>query len=247
MTNPEVLRATIESGGENLVKGLHNMLSDLERGGGQLRISMTDTAAFEVGKNLATTPGKVVFQNDLMQLIQYAPATQKVHKTPLLIMPAWINKYYILDLQPENSFVRWLVEQGHSVFMISWVNPDADLGRKRFDDYLLEGPLAALDAIEKATGEKEINAIGYCLGGTLLSITLAWLKAKKQEKRIRSATFLTTMIDSGKAASCRCSSTRAAHRARAPHVGERLSRRQRDGDDVQHAARERSHLVVRGE
>ena len=195
MTNPEVIKATMDSNGENLVKGLKNMLEDLERGEGTLRISMTDYDAFEVGKNLAITKGKVVFQNELMQLIQYSPTTEKVHKAPVLIIPAWINKFYILDLQPENSYVKWLVEHGYTVFMISWVNPDEKLGKKAFDDYLLEGPLAALDAIEKATGEKEITAIGYCLGGTLLSITLAYLASKKQEKRIKSATFLTTMLD----------------------------------------------------
>ncbi len=195
MTNPEVLKATLNSGGENLVKGLHNMLEDIERGDGQLRISMTDTKAFEVGRNLAITPGKVVFENDLIQLIQYAPTTEKVYKTPVLVIPAWINKYYILDLQPDNSFVKWMVDQGYTVFVVSWVNPDEKLGRKRFDDYLLEGPLAAMDAIEKATGEKEITAIGYCLGGTLLGITLAYLKSKKQHKRIKNAVFLTTMID----------------------------------------------------
>lgn len=195
MTNPEVLKATLETNGQNLVKGLTHMLDDISRGDGQLRISMTDLTAFEVGKNLATTPGKVVFQNELMQLIQYAPVTEKVHKTPLLIIPAWINKFYILDLQSENSFVKWLTEQGYTVFMVSWVNPDESLGRKRFDDYLIEGPLAALDAIEQATGEKQVNAIGYCLGGTLLSVAQAYLRSKNQENRIKSATYLTTMLD----------------------------------------------------
>jgi polyhydroxyalkanoate synthase len=195
LTNPEVLRTTLETGGANLVHGLQNMLSDLERGQGNLRISMTDYTAFEVGKNLATTPGKVVFRNELMELLQYAPTTKEVHKTPVLLIPAWINKFYILDMQPENSIVKWLVDQGHTVFVISWVNPTEELGRKRFDDYMLEGPLAALDAIEQATGEKSINAVGYCLGGTLLSITLAWLHAKGRQSRIASATYLTTMVD----------------------------------------------------
>jgi polyhydroxyalkanoate synthase len=195
LTNPEVLKKTLETNGENLVRGLTHMLGDLEQSKGTLRVSMTDFSAFEVGKNLAITKGKVIFQNDLMQLIQYEPLTKDVYKTPLLVMPPWINKYYILDLQPENSMLRWMVEQGHTVFVISWVNPDKKLGGKRFDDYLLEGPIAALDAIEKATGETEINVIGYCLGGTLLAITLAYLKAKKQEHRIVSATYLTTMID----------------------------------------------------
>ena len=195
MTNPEVLKATIESNGENLVHGLENLLEDLERGKGHLRISMTDTSAFQVGKNIAVTPGKVVYQNDLMQLIQYMPATEKVFKTPLLIMPAWINKFYIMDLQPENSLVNWLVKQGYTVFMISWVNPDEHLSKKSFDNYMEEGPLAAMDVIEDITGEADVNVIGYCLGGTLLSITLAWLKAKNLSARVKSATYLTTMVD----------------------------------------------------
>ncbi len=195
MTNPEVLKATIDSNGENLVHGLENLLEDLERGKGHLRISMTDTDAFEVGKNIAVTPGKVVYQNDLMQLIQYTPTTEKVFKTPLLIMPAWINKFYIMDLQPENSLVNWLVNQGYTVFMISWVNPDEHLSKKSFDNYMEEGPLAAMDVIEEITGEAQINVAGYCLGGTLLSITLAWLKAKKLSARVKSATYLTTMVD----------------------------------------------------
>ncbi len=195
ITNPEVLKATIESNGENLVRGLENMLEDLERGKGSLRISMTDFSAFKVGKNLATTPGKVIYQNDLMQLIQYEPATKEVYKTPVLVIPAWINKYYILDLQPENSCVKWMVEQGHTVFIISWVNPDAKLSKKTFDDYMLEGPLAAMDAIERATGEKQISIMAYCLGGTLTAVTLAWLHAKKQQERVRSVMYLTTMID----------------------------------------------------
>ena len=194
MTNPEVLRVTLESGGENLVKGLRNLLEDLERGEGKLAIRMTDYEAFEVGENIAVTPGKVVFQNDLIQLIQYEPTTEKVHKTPLLIVPPWINKYYILDLRPKNSFVKWAVEQGLTVFVVSWVNPDEKLAEKSFEDYMLNGPLAALDAIKQATGESDVNAIGYCLGGTLLACTLAYMAAK-DDKRIKSATFFTTMTD----------------------------------------------------
>ena len=194
VTNPEVLRATLESGGENLVKGLKNLLDDLDRGKGRLSIKMTDYEAFEVGKNIAVTPGKVVFQTDLMQLIQYEPTTDKAHKRPLLIIPPWINKYYILDLREKNSFIKWAVGQGLTVFVISWVNPDAKLAQKTFDDYMLEGPLAALGAIERATGEKDANVIGYCLGGTLLACTLAYMTAKK-EARIKSATFITTMTD----------------------------------------------------
>ena len=193
-TNPEVLRTTIESGGENLVKGLQNMLGDLERGHGRLMIKMTDTKSFKVGKNLAVTPGKVVFRNDLIELIQYEPATARVKRAPLLIMPPWINKFYILDLRPANSFVKYASEQGHTVFVISWVNPDSKLAAKTFDDYLLEGPLAALDAIESATGEKEVNVVGYCLGGTLLAATLAYMAAKG-DTRARSATFFASLVD----------------------------------------------------
>ncbi len=194
MTNPQVLRATLESGGENLVKGLQNLLEDLERGKGKLAVKMTDYEAFNVGENIAVTPGKVVYQNDLMQLIQYTPTTETVAKRPLLIIPPWINKYYILDLRPKNSFVKWAVDQGLTVFIISWVNPDEELSHKSFTDYMLEGPLAALDAIREATGEAEANAIGYCLGGTLLASTLAYM-AQKKDKRFKSATFFTTMTD----------------------------------------------------
>jgi polyhydroxyalkanoate synthase subunit PhaC len=194
LTNPEVFRETIASGGQNLVKGLNNLLDDIERGNGQLKISMTDSKAFELGVNIATTPGHVVFQNDLMQLIQYEPATAKVAKRPLLIMPPWINKYYILDLREKNSLIKWCVAQGLTVFVISWVNPDERHAAKDFVDYMLEGPLAALDAIEKATGEKDANVLGYCLGGTLLAAALGHLAAKK-DKRIVSASFMTSLID----------------------------------------------------
>jgi polyhydroxyalkanoate synthase subunit PhaC len=194
LTNPEVFRETVSSGGQNLVRGLNNLLDDIERGNGQLRISMTDPKAFELGVNIATTPGKVVYQNALMQLIQYEPATAKVRKRPLLIIPPWINKYYILDLREKNSFIRWAVSEGITVFVVSWVNPDATLAHKDFEDYLVDGPLAALDAIRDATGEPDANVIGYCLGGTLLAATLGWLAAKKQ-KRIASATFMTALVD----------------------------------------------------
>ncbi len=194
MTNPEVLRTTLESGGENLVKGLENLLGDLETGKGQLKIKMTDQDAFDLGANIAITPGSVVFQNDLIQLIQYTPTTEKVYKRPLMIIPPWINKFYILDLREKNSFIKWAVAEGHTVFVLSWVNPDSELAAKTFEDYMMDGPLAALDAIEQATGEKDVNAIGYCLGGTLLSCTLAYMAAKG-DKRIASATFFTTMTD----------------------------------------------------
>lgn len=194
-TNPEVLRTMIESNGESLVHGLSNMLADLQKDGGKFSISMTDQDAFEVGRNIATTPGKVVYENDLMQLIQYAPATKEVYKTPLLLIPAWINKYYIFDLTNERSFIHWLTEKGYTVFVISWVNPDAKLGRKRFDDYLSEGPLAALDVIENICGVKQTAIIGYCLGGTLSAITLSYLKAIKEDARVASITYLTTLVD----------------------------------------------------
>ncbi|MET1027925.1 MAG: class I poly(R)-hydroxyalkanoic acid synthase [Dongiaceae bacterium] len=195
MTNPEVLRATAETGGENLVKGLQHLLEDLERGKGKLQIRMTDLEAFEIGRNVAVTPGKVIYQNDLIQLLQYEPTTPDVAKRPLLVIPPWINKFYILDLKPANSLIKWLVSQGHTVFVISWVNPDEKLAAKSFGDYMMEGPLAALGAIENATGETSANVIGYCLGGTLLSSTLAYLAATKQQDRIASATFFATMVD----------------------------------------------------
>ena len=194
MTNPEVFRETVKSHGQNLLKGLNNLLRDVEDGGGNLRVKMTDTTAFELGKNVATTPGKVVFQTEMMQLVQYTPSTDKVLKKPLLIVPPWINKFYILDLRDKNSYIKWCVDQGHTVFVISWVNPDERLASRGFDAYVKDGVLAALDAIEQQTGEKEVNAAGYCLGGTLLATTLAYLAAKRQ-KRIASATFFTTMTD----------------------------------------------------
>ena len=194
LTNPEVYRETIASGGQNLVKGLNNLLSDIERGRGRVKISMTDDKAFELGVNIATTPGKVVFRNDLMELIQFEPATRKQWRRPLLVMPPWINKYYILDLREKNSFLRWATHEGMSVFVISWVNPDARLAAKNFEDYMREGPLAALDAIARATGEKDVNAVGYCLGGTLLGATLAYMAAR-DDRRIASATFMTSLLD----------------------------------------------------
>jgi polyhydroxyalkanoate synthase len=194
MTNPEVIRATVESGGENLVKGLSNLLEDLERGKGKLHIKMTDMEVFKLGENIAVTPGKVVYQNDLIQLIQYTPTTAEVYKRPLLIVSPWINKFYILDLREKNSFIKWAVAQGITVFVVSWVNPDERLAAKTFEDYMFEGILAARDAVRKATGEDEVNIIGYCLGGTLLAATLAYL-AEKGDAGFKSATFFTTMVD----------------------------------------------------
>jgi len=196
LTNPEVLRETAATGGQNLVNGLKNLLADLERGKGkQVRVKMTDPKAFKLGENIATSKGKVVFQNDLIQLIQYQPLTETVFKRPLLIIPPWINKYYILDLREKNSFIRWAAEQGHTVFVVSWVNPDEKFAQKSFEDYMFEGPLAAMDAIEQATGERTIDVIGYCLGGTLLACALAYLTAKKQADRIACATFFVSLID----------------------------------------------------
>ena len=193
-TNPEVFRETLKSHGQNLLKGFNNLLRDIEEGNGQLRVRMTDSAAFELGKNVATTPGKVVFQNDLFQLLQYAPTTQTQFKRPLLIVPPWINKYYILDLREKNSYIKWALDQGHTVFCISWVNPDERLAQKSFEDYVFEGALTAINKIVEQTGEKEINAAGYCLGGTLLATTTAYMAAKK-DKRLASVTFFTTMLD----------------------------------------------------
>ncbi|WP_039455726.1 PHA/PHB synthase family protein [Candidatus Jidaibacter acanthamoebae] len=192
--NPQVIKETLETNGENIAKGAENFLKDAIRSKGNFSIATTDFKAFKVGENLAITEGKVVYQNDLMQLIQYAPTTDKVKKVPLIMMPAWINKYYILDLKPQNSFVKWIVDKGYTVFMISWNNPDENFKSKNFEDYMKEGPLAALKVVQEITEEKEVNFLGYCLGGTLLACTLAYLKSKKVNN-IKSATFLTTLID----------------------------------------------------
>ena len=192
--NPEVMEATIESRGENLLKGFKNLLEDIDRGHGELSIRQADLDHFKLGENVATTPGKVVFQNELMQLIQYAPTTDKVAKRPLLIFPPWINKFYILDLQPTNSFIKWMVDQGRTVFLVSWVNPDKKLSEKTFYDYIDEGLYAALDAVEQATGETDVDAIGYCIGGTMLATALA-LMANQDDSRIQSATFFTAQAD----------------------------------------------------
>jgi len=194
LTNPELLRETFISNAENLVRGTRMLAEDIEAGGGHLRIRQSDSSMFEVGRNLATTPGKVIFQNDLMQLIQYAPSTATVLKRPLLIVPPWINKYYVLDLTPEKSFIKWCVDRGLTVFCISWANPDAHLAKKTFEDYVREGPLAALDAIRKATGEEQVHSVGYCVGGTMLAVALAAMAAWSN-KRIVSATFFAAQVD----------------------------------------------------
>jgi polyhydroxyalkanoate synthase len=193
LTNPEVLRATLQSNGENLVNGLNNLLEDLKRGEGQLSIRQS-ADAFALGENIATTPGKVIFRNELIELLQYSPTTDEVYERPLLIFPPWINKFYILDLRPENSFIRWAVGEGYTVFVVSWVNPDRRLARKTFEDYMRDGIFAALAAVEEATGIRDPNVIGYCIGGTLLSATLAYMAAKK-DTRIHSATFFAAQAD----------------------------------------------------
>ena len=193
LTNPELLRETISSSGDNLFRGMQMLAEDIQAGGGTLKIRQSG-GTFEVGKDLALTPGKVIYQNDIMQLIQYEPTTEHVLRTPLLIVPTWLNNYYILDLTPQKSFIKWLVDQGLTVFVISWVNPNRSLGGKTFDDYMREGPLAAMDAIEKATGEMKVHTMGYCIGGTLLATTLAWL-ADKRRVRTTSATFMAAQVD----------------------------------------------------
>jgi polyhydroxyalkanoate synthase len=198
LTNPDVLKATLASNGDNLVKGLDNLLADIERGQGELSIRQS-ADGFTIGENIATAPGKVVFRNEVMELLQYAPTTERVYERPLLIFPPWINKFYIIDLRPENSFVRWLVGQGYTVFLVSWVNPDADMADAGFEEYMKGGIFAALDAVEKATGVKDPNCVGYCIGGTLLAATLAYMAAKKDSEfgsgRIHSATFWAAQTD----------------------------------------------------
>jgi polyhydroxyalkanoate synthase len=194
LTNPELLRETLSSNADNLVRGMHMLAEDIAAGGGDLKIRQSDASMFEVGRNLAISPGKVIFQNELMQLIQYAPTTETVLKRPLLIVPPWINKFYVLDLTPEKSFIKWCVDQGLTVFVISWVNPDGHLAKKGFEDYVRQGPIAALDAIKEAVGEEKVHTIGYCVGGTLLATTLAAMAAWNDD-RIASATFFAAQVD----------------------------------------------------
>jgi polyhydroxyalkanoate synthase len=194
LTNPELLRETLATNAENLVHGMHMLTEDIKAGKGHIRIRQTDPSQFEVGRNLAITPGKVVYQNELMQLIQYEPTTDTVLRHPLLIVPPWINKFYVLDLSPEKSFIKWAVDRGITVFVVSWVNPDARHAAAGFDEYMRDGPLAALDVIADITGESKVHAVGYCVGGTLLAITLAWLAAKKQN-RAATATMFTAQVD----------------------------------------------------
>jgi polyhydroxyalkanoate synthase subunit PhaC len=197
-TNPEVLRTTLATNGENLVEGLRNLENDLAAGDGKLQIKQTDLSAFEVGKSLAATPGKVVFRNETFELIQYSPSTKEVFEIPLLIIPPWINKFYILDLSPKKSFVRWAVAQGLTVFVVSWVNPDEAHGHKSFSDYMTDGFLAAVDAVQKATSAEKMNVIGYCVGGTMVASALGYMAARNDD-RVNAATFFTTQVDFEKA------------------------------------------------
>ncbi|KQU75855.1 poly(3-hydroxyalkanoate) synthetase [Aminobacter sp. DSM 101952] len=194
LTNPELFRETVASNGENLVRGMKMFAEDIVAGKGDLKLRQADYSGFEIGKNIATTPGKVVGRSDVAEIIQYAPTTDKVLKRPLLICPPWINKFYILDLNPQKSFIRWAVEQGHTVFVISWINPDQRHGLKDWEAYIREGLQYGLDTVEQATGEREVNTIGYCVGGTLLAAALALL-AQEGDHRIRSVTFFTTQVD----------------------------------------------------
>ena len=194
LTNPELLRETFSSNGENLVRGIHMLAEDIEAGGGDLKIRQSGEGDFELGRNLAASPGKVIFQNEIFQLIQYEPATPTVLKRPLLVVPPWINKFYILDLTPEKSFIRWAVGEGHTVFVISWVNPDERQAGKSFEHYMREGIFAALDVIGAVAPSDGVNAVGYCVGGTLLAVALAFMAAKGDE-RIRTATFFATQVD----------------------------------------------------
>ncbi|MEJ6783044.1 PHA/PHB synthase family protein [Aminobacter sp. Piv2-1] len=194
LTNPELFRETVASNGENLVRGMKMFAEDIAAGKGDLKLRQADYTGFEIGRNVAMTPGKVVGRSDVAEIIQYAPTTEKVLKRPLLICPPWINKFYILDLNPQKSFIRWAVEQGHTVFVISWINPDQRHGLKDWEAYIREGLQYGLDMVEQATGEREVNAIGYCVGGTLLAAALALL-AQEGDHRIRSATFFTTQVD----------------------------------------------------
>jgi len=194
LSNPAALRAAMESRGESLLKGMENFAADLSRGGGQLSISQTDLEQFKVGENVATAPGKVIFQNEIIQVLQYSPTTETVYEIPLLIFPPWINKFYILDLRPENSMIRWLTAQGLTVFVTSWVNPDARLADKTFADYLEGGVYAAIDAVTRQAGTKTVNTVGYCIGGTMLSCALAHMAARG-DKRVASATFFAAQQD----------------------------------------------------
>ena len=192
--NPDVIEKAIETEGESLVKGLENLIADLEANNGELLVRLSDENAFEIGGNIATTPGKVVFRNRMFELLQFTPTTEEVHAVPLIIFPPWINKYYILDLKAQNSMIKWLVEQGYTVFIVSWVNPDRSYADVGMEDYIEDGFLTAIDEVKKITGEKQVNAVGYCIAGTTLHLTLSLMKHRK-DKSVKSATFFTTLTD----------------------------------------------------
>ena len=193
-TNPEALARAVETEGQSLVDGLENLVSDIEANEGDIQVTLADKHAFKIGENIATTPGKVVFRNRLFELIQYTPTTETVHKTPLLIFPPWINKFYIMDLKAQNSLIKWIVDQGVTLFVVSWVNPDVSYSDVGLETYVEEGYLTAIKEVKEITGEDQINAVGYCIAGTTLSMTLSYLH-KKKDKSIKSATFFTTMTD----------------------------------------------------
>ncbi|MGB5865974.1 MAG: class I poly(R)-hydroxyalkanoic acid synthase, partial [Sulfitobacter sp.] len=193
-TNPDVLQRAVETEGESLIKGLENLISDLEANNGEMIVRLADEDAFELGVNIATTPGKVVFRNRMFELIQYTPTTEKVHATPLVVFPPWINKYYILDLKAQNSFVKWVVDQGYTLFMVSWINPDKTYKDVGMGDYVEDGYIAAFDQVKAITGEKKVNAVGYCIAGTTLCLTLSLLK-QRGDTTVKSATFFTALTD----------------------------------------------------
>lgn len=195
LTNPELLSLTLKTKGANLVQGFERFVKDLEQSADTLKITMTDDQAFQVGENIATTPGKVVYRCELFELLQYDPLTEEVSETPLLIIPPFVNKYYILDLSEKNSLVRWAVQQGQTVFMMSWLNPTAEHRNLGFDRYVTEGVMQAMEVVEKQTGQRELNAVGYCIGGTLLMTTLAYMAGRRLKPRVKSATLLTTLTD----------------------------------------------------
>jgi polyhydroxyalkanoate synthase len=197
-SNPEVLKATLASNGANLISGMEKLERDFKSPDGRLRITQTDKSAFEVGRNIALTPGKVIFRNDVFELIQYAPSTKKVFEIPLLIVPPWINKFYILDLTPQKSYIKWCVDNGITVFVMSWVNASDAHGRKSFADYMHQGFLTAISEIQKATGTKKVNSVGFCIGGTLVAASLGYMAAKN-DNRVNAATFFTTQVDFEKA------------------------------------------------
>ena len=221
-TNPELLKLTLESDGQNLVRGLALLAEDLERSADQLNIRLTDESAFELG-DLALTPGRVVQRTELYELIQYSPTTETVARTPVLIVPPFINKYYILDMRPQNSLVAWLVAQGQTVFMISWRNPGPAQADIDLDDYVVDGVIAALDGVEAATGEREVHGIGYCIGGTALSLAMGWLAARRQKQRVRSATLFTTLLDFSQPGNLASSSTNPSLRRWKPRTKPRAS------------------------